>query len=268
MTPSSCLNTRDRGFQRNKGFFSLSWMYRNSKLKTRPKPSGDSQEEGHIHGADEGKAPQQSDLELQPKTFSIGLGKSLGSWKKRRQHQLLQEELREVHGQAVPWRANQTKPCSTALSHGIKRRSWSGRALPFPVLCANTIPRAELRWAELSWDAGRVEQIPSSLLQPSTGLTSNPHGQADGILKINLVFGLGRHLFKSLQSNLLVPVPLASPGSPVFSSMENTKAAALPDPYRGTKSQHLEAQEHHSLFPHPLKGLDPPSCTAVPPKPG
>lgn len=98
-----------------------------------------------------------------------------------------------------------------------------------PVLCANN-PWAELRWDELSWDAGRVEQIPSSLLQPSTGLTSNPHGWADGIFKINQVFGLGRHIFKSLQSHLLISVPWASPGSPVFSSMENTKAAALADP--------------------------------------
>lgn len=99
-----------------------------------------------------------------------------------------------------------------------------------PVLHANTTPQAELRWDELSWDAGRMEQIPSSLLQPSPGLTSNPHGQADGIFKINLFFGLGRHIFKSLQSHLLVSVPLASPGSPASSSMENTKAAALPDP--------------------------------------
>ncbi|KAI1235620.1 Trafficking protein particle complex subunit 2-like protein, partial [Lamprotornis superbus] len=37
-------------------------------------------------------------------------------------------------------------------------------------------------------------------------------------------------MVNSMMMQLLIPVPLASPGSPVFSSMENTKAAALPDP--------------------------------------
>lgn len=103
-----------------------------------------------------------------------------------------------------------------SLFHGIKRRL-DGLGELFlsqdkvlwnkPLLRANTIPWAELRWDELSWDAGRMEQVPSSLLQPSTRLTSNPHSQADGTFKINLVFGLGRHIFKSLQSHLLVSVP-------------------------------------------------------------
>lgn len=72
---------------------------------------------------------------------------------------------------------SQTKPSSTALFHGIKRRldvlgelslSQDNILWNEPLLCANTIPWAELRWDELSWDAGRMEQIPSSLLQPSS----------------------------------------------------------------------------------------------------
>lgn len=86
-----------------------------------------------------------------------------------------------------------------------------------------------------------AEQIQSSPSRPApaaqpSAATSNPPGQADGILKLIFFFfsGLGRHLFGWFS---ISPIPSLRShwhlqGSAVFffSSTGNTKAAAWPDP--------------------------------------
>lgn len=141
-----------------------------------------------------------------------------------------------------------TNPPTQLCPHGIRMKRRTGEALPNPghsvpwnraVLCTNPIPKPP-RDASRDLAGAWTEQLQFSPWQPSSSCTahsclaSNPRSQADGFFKINLFFfffGSGRHILSlsnpisSFQSHWHLQ------GSAVLlSSMENTKATALPDP--------------------------------------
>lgn len=76
---------------------------------------------------------------------------------------------------------------------------------------------------------------------PARCRATHPRGQADGMLKF-IFFGLGRHIFKSLQSHLLISVSSALPGqSKSFLVWKIPRQQPCPTP-ENEQNQHPKAQ--------------------------